>query len=88
MLDARGQDTIRVTKGKGHAEEADVELGPAPAENRLGHIEADTAVDLGRRHQSEAVMGARQALVIARELWYSHRAAASSIYSGYLPDFG
>ena len=39
-------------------------------EDRLGDIEADTAADLGRRHQSEAVMDARRVLVNAREFWY------------------
>ena len=42
------------------------------AEDRLGNMEADTA-DLGRRHQSEAGMDIRRALVKARE----HCSAAS-----------
>ena len=36
--------------------QADVEQGPVRVEDRLGKIEADTAADLGRRHQPEAVM--------------------------------
>ena len=39
-------------------------------EDRLGNAEADTAADLGRRHQPEAVMDARRALLNAREVWY------------------
>ena len=38
-------------------------------EDRLGGVQADTAADLGWRHQSEAVMDIRRALVKARELW-------------------
>ena len=39
--------------------------------DKFGNVEADTAADLGRRHQSESVMDARQALLNAREFWYS-----------------
>ena len=69
-LSARGPDTVKVTKVTGHATEADVEQGRARLEDRLVNIEADTAADLGRRHQSEAVMDARRALLNVRELWY------------------
>ena len=41
------------------------------AEERSGNAEAGAAADLGRRHQTEAVMDARRALVDARELWYT-----------------
>ena len=36
----------------------------------LGNVEADTAADLGGRHQSEAVVDNRRALVDAWEHWY------------------
>ena len=39
--------------------------------DKFGNVEADTAADLGRRHQSEAVVDARRALINAREFWYS-----------------
>ena len=39
-------------------------------EGRLGNADADTAADLGWRHQSEAVMDARRALLNAWEHWY------------------
>ena len=70
MIHARGLDTIRVTKVKGHATEADVEQGRVRLEDKLGNAEADTAADLGRRHQSERVMDARRALLNAREFGY------------------
>ena len=71
MILAGRLDTVRVTEVQGHAAEADVERGRVRAEDRLGNIDADTAADLGRRHQSEAVMDVRRAVVIARELCYS-----------------
>ena len=52
-----------------HATEADVVLSRVRAEDRLGNFEADAAADLGRRHQSKAVMDVRRALVNARDLW-------------------
>ena len=73
MILARGPDTVKVTKVtkvKGHATEADVEQGQVRLEDWLGNIEADAAADLGRRHQHEELMGARWALLQARELWY------------------
>ena len=45
LILARGSDTVRVTK---------IKAMPL-------HIEADTAADLGRRHQSEVVMYVRRA---------------------------
>ena len=35
-----------------------------------GISEADTAADLGRRHQSEVLIDARRRLLKARSLWY------------------
>ena len=71
MTLAWGSDTVRVTKVKEHASEADVELGRVRAEDRLGNIEAGTAADLGGSRQSQAVMDVRRALVNAGELWYT-----------------
>ena len=70
MIHARGSDTVKVSKVKGHATEADVDQGRVRMEDRLGNAEADTAADLGRRHQSEAVMNTRRALLQARTHWY------------------
>ena len=53
LILARGPDTVKVTKVKGHAIEADVDQGRVKLEDRPGNIEADTAADLGRRHQSQ-----------------------------------
>ena len=55
----RDPDTVEVTKVKGHATEADVEQGQVRMDDRLGNIKADTAADLGRRPQTEAVMDVR-----------------------------
>ena len=55
---------------KGHATEVDVEQGGVRAEDRFGNDEADTAADLGRRHQSEEVMDVQRALINARSFWH------------------
>ena len=70
MIRTRGWDTVRVSKVKGHATEADVEQGRVRLEDRLGNAEADIAADLGRRHQSELPMDARRCLLDARTHWY------------------
>ena len=36
----------------------------------MGNAESDTAADLGRRHQSEVLIGARRRLLKARSCWY------------------
>ena len=69
---ARGLDTVKVTKVKGHAIDADVELGLAKLEDNLGNSEADAAADLGRRHQPEEVMDVRRALLDALGALVSH----------------
>ena len=66
----RGRETIRVTKVKGHATDADVEQGRVRLEDQLGNAEGDTAADLGRRHQSELLMDARRSLLKVRTHWY------------------
>ena len=65
MIHARGPDTVRVTKVKGHTTEADVEQGRVRMEDRLGNDEADTAAGLDRRHPIEDVD-----VLDAREFWY------------------
>ena len=52
MIQVRGQDTVRVTKVKGHATGADVEQGRVRLEDKLGNAEADTSGY--RRHQPDA----------------------------------
>ena len=44
-------------KVTGHATDADVDQG-VREEDKRGNVEADTAADSGRRHQSEAVVDA------------------------------
>ena len=63
MIRVRGVDTVRVTKDKARATDADVEQGRVSEEDKIGNDEADTAADLGRRPQSEAVMDARRVLL-------------------------
>ena len=60
MICTRGRGTVRVTKVKGHATDADVEQGRV---DQLGNAEADIAADLSRRHQSELLMDARRGLL-------------------------
>ena len=71
MIQARKQNTIRVTKVKGHANDADVDQGRVHLEDRIGNA----AADLGRRHQCVLVMDTRRALLNARNLWSRHPAA-------------
>ena len=52
MIRTRGRETVRVTKVKGHAEDVDVQQGRVRLIDQQGNSEADTAADLGRRHQS------------------------------------
>ena len=59
MIGARGLDTVRVTKVKGHATHADVHSGRVRLEGKHGNAEADAAADLGRRHQPELLMDVR-----------------------------
>ena len=70
MIRTRGRDTVRVTKVKGHATDSDVELGRVRLEDKLGNAEADTAADLGKRHQSELLMDAGRVLLDARNHCY------------------
>ena len=69
MIRTRDRETVRVTKVKGHAEDADVQSGRVRLEDQLRNPEADTA-DLGRRHQSEVLIDARRRLLKARTYWY------------------
>ena len=64
MIRTRGRDTVRVTKVKGHAEDVDVQQGRVRLLDQQGH--ADTAADLGRRHQSEVLIDARRRLLKVR----------------------
>ena len=70
MIRTRGRDTVRVTKVKGHAKDDDVQHGRVRLLDRQGNIEADTAADLGRRHQTEVLIDARRSLLQARGYWY------------------
>ena len=70
MIRTRGRETVRVTKVKGHAEDVDVQLVRVRLVDQQGNAEADTAADLGRRHQSEVLIGARRRLLKARSHWY------------------
>ena len=70
MIRTRGRETVRVTKVKGHAEYIDVQQGRVRLEDQVGNAEADTAADLGRRHQSEIHIDARRRLLKARSYWY------------------
>ena len=70
MIRSRGRDTVRVTKVKGHAEDVDVQQGRVRLVDQQGNAEADTAADLGRRHQSEVLIDAGRRLLTARSHWY------------------
>ena len=70
MVRTRGRETGRVTKVKGHAEDVDVQQGRVRLLDQQGNSEADTAADLGRRHQSEVLIDARRRLLQARSHWF------------------
>ena len=70
MIRARGRETVRVTKVKGHAEDVDVQQGRVRLVDQHGNAEADAAADSGRRHQSEILINARRRLLQARGHWY------------------
>ena len=60
MLRLRGPDTVRVSKVKGHADEAMVRSGQVREVDRLGNNAADEAADFGRRRVGNAVIDARR----------------------------
>ena len=70
MIRSRGRETVRVTKVKGRTEDVDVQQGRVRLADQQGNAEADAAADLGRRHQSEALIDARRRLLGARSHWY------------------
>ena len=70
MIRTRGRVTLKVTKVKGHATDSDVEQGGVRLVDPIGNAEADTAADLGRRHQPEMIMDARRCLLQVRTHWY------------------
>ena len=60
MLRLRGLDTVRISKVKGHADEALVRAGSARDFDRLGNNGADEAADFGRRRVPWWVSDARR----------------------------
>ena len=60
MLHLRGLDTIRISKVKGHADEALVSCWGAPDLDRLGNNGADEAADFGRRRVPWWIIDARR----------------------------
>ena len=59
MLRLRGLNTVRMSKVKGHADEAMVLHGQVREVDRLGNNAADDAADFGRRRVGNAVIDAR-----------------------------
>ena len=70
MIRTQGRETVRVTEVNGHAEDSDVHHGRVRLEDQLGNAEADTAADLGRRHQSEVLFDSGRRLLKVRSHWY------------------
>ena len=70
MLNRRGLDTVRVSKVKGHADDAMVLHGQVRRDDRLGNDAADEAADFGRRRVSPAVIDARRNLSGVCGHWY------------------
>ena len=67
MLDARGRDTVRITKVKGHADE---DMVRTREEDRIGNDAADEAADYGRRRVEIPVIDARRNLAGVCGRWY------------------
>ena len=82
---ARGPETVRVTQVKRHATEDERH------EDKWGNAEADTAADLGGRHQLKAVMDVRRTLLQVRtQVCFFSRYFALAFWdsgSGTLRDF-
>ena len=70
MLNRRGLDTVRISKVKGHADDAMVLHGHVRRDDRLGNDAADEAADFGRRRVSPAVIDARRNLSGVCGRWY------------------
>ena len=70
MLHLRGLDTVRITKCKGHADDAMVLNGRVREYDRLGNDAADEAADFGRGRVGNAVIDARRNLSGACGRWY------------------
>ena len=83
MIRTRGRETVRDTKVKGHAEDDDVQQSRVRLLDQQWNSEADTAADLGRRHQSEILDDARRRLLKARGLWYPIMLDILSVYDCY-----
>ena len=66
MIQAWGADTVKVDKVKGQLRLMLIRVGF----DRLGTAEADSAADLGRRHQPESVMDARRILLQVGTHWH------------------
>ena len=65
MLGLRGEGTVKVSKVKGHADQAMVDEG-----DRIGNDGADMAANLGRMRHKDEVTTARRALIRVRSQWY------------------
>ena len=70
MLNCRGLNTVRISKVKGHADDAMVLHGQVRQDDRLGNDAADEAADFGRRRVSPAVIDARRNLSGVCARWY------------------
>ena len=70
MLRLRGPDTVRISKVKGHADEAMVLLGLVRQSDRFGDRAADDAANFGRRRVVNAVIDARRNLSGVCGRWY------------------
>ena len=70
MIRIRGRHTVRVTKVRGHANDDDDQHGRVRLLDQQGNVEADTAADLGRRHQTELLIDAGRKLLQVRSYWY------------------
>ena len=62
MLHLRGLDSVRITKGKGHADDSMVLHGRVREVDRIGNNAAAAAADFGRRRVGNAVIDGRRNL--------------------------
>ena len=70
MLQLRGLGTVKVSKGKGHADDGMVLDGCVRDLDRLGNNAADEAADFGRRRVPVHVVDARRNLAGVCNRWY------------------
>ena len=70
MIHLRGDQSTKVSKVKGHADDDMVAVGRVRVEDRIGNDLADRAADFGRRRVSDLIIDVRRRFLSACSSWY------------------